>query len=163
MGWCQSDGENAMRVRTVLVFVVLLLLAGFVVLNWPVFVAASTLDLLFLRLEAPLGLVMLALQGVVMLVFAVYVALWQGAVLLQTRRHTKELQAQRALADQAEASRFTELRGVLREEVERLSAQLTHTQEALRQEIREHANSVAATLGEMDQRLPVAGKLTPPQ
>ncbi len=37
----------------------------------------------------------------------------QTTVLLETRRHTKEMQAQRDLADRAEASRFTELRNFL--------------------------------------------------
>ncbi len=142
-----------MRVRTVLVILVLLLLAVFVAVNWPAFMAPTTLSLLVARIEAPLGLVLLGLQVLVLGVFAVYVAMWQGAVLLQTRRHTKELQAQRALADQAEASRFTELRAVLREEFERLSAQVGKSHEELRHEIRDHANSVAATIGELDGRL----------
>lgn len=147
-----------MRVRTVLVILVLLLLSGFVALNWPVFMAATTLNLGVTRVEAPLGLVMLGLQVLVLLVVAVYIAVWQGAVLLQSRRHTRELQAQRTLADQAEASRFTELRAVLREEFERLSAQVDRSQEELRHEIRGHANSVAATLGEPGVRLQEARK-----
>jgi uncharacterized integral membrane protein len=145
-GAIESRGELAMRVRTVLVILVLLLVAGFVAANLPAFTAPTTLSLLVARIEAPLGLVMLGLQGLVLGVFAVYVAMWQGAVLLQTLRHTKELQAQRALADQAEASRFTELRAVLHEEFERVAAQIGRTQEELRHEMRDHANSLAATL-----------------
>ena len=45
-----------------------------------------------------------------------YVLSLQGSVLLETRRHTKELQAQRELADKAEASRFTELGTAMRAE-----------------------------------------------
>jgi uncharacterized integral membrane protein len=131
-----------MRVRTVLVILVMLLLTVFVVINWSAFMAPTMLNLLVARIEAPLGLVMLSLQVLVLLVFAVYIAMWQGAVLLQSRRHTKEMQAQRTLADQAEASRFTELRTLLQGEFEQL-----------RREMREHANSVAATLGELDGRL----------
>lgn len=152
-----------MRVRTVLVILVLLLVAVFVAVNWPAFMAPTTLSLLVARIEAPLGLVMLGVQVLVLLVFAVYIAMWQGAVLLQTRRHTKELQAQRALADQAEASRFTELRAVLREEFERLAARVGQTQEELLREMREHANSLAATIGELDGRVQQGhGKSTPP-
>lgn len=131
-----------MRVRTVLVVLVMLLLTVFVVINWPAFMAPTTLNLLVAPIEAPLGLVMLSLQVLVLLVFAVYIAMWQGAVLLQSRRHTKEMQAQRTLADEAEASRFTELRTMLHGEFEQL-----------RQELRDHANSVAATIGELDERL----------
>lgn len=142
-----------MRVRTVLVILVLLLVTVFVAINWPAFMAPTTLSLLVTRVEAPLGLVMLGLLVMVLLVFAVYIAMWQGAVLLQTRRHTKELQAQRALADQAEASRFTELRAVLREEFERLSVRIGKSQEDLLQEMREHSNSLAATIGELEGRV----------
>ncbi len=151
-----------MRVRTVLVILVLLLVAVFVAVNWAAFMAPTTLSLLVARIEAPLGLVMLGLQVLVLLAFAVYIAMWQGAVLLQTRRHTKELQAQRALADQAEASRFTELRAVLREEFERLAARVGQTQEELKREMREHSNSLAATISELDGRVQGQGKSTPP-
>lgn len=140
-----------MRVRTVLVILVMLLLTVFVALNWAAFMAPTTLNLLVARIEAPLGLVMLGLQVLVLLVFAVYIAMWQGAVLLQSRRHTKEMQAQRTLADQAEASRFTELRAVLRQEFEQL-----------RSEMRDQANAVAATIGEMDERLQEARKPAAP-
>ena len=140
-----------MRVRTVLVILVMLLLTVFVALNWAAFMAPTTLNLLVARIEAPLGLVMLGLQVLVLLVFAVYIAMWQGAVLLQSRRHTKEMQAQRTLADEAEASRFTELRAVLRQEFEQL-----------RSEMRDQANSVAATIGEMDERLQEARKPAAP-
>jgi hypothetical protein len=40
---------------------------------------------------------------------------------METRRHAKELAAQRELADKAEASRFTELRAHLDQEVSRLA------------------------------------------
>jgi uncharacterized integral membrane protein len=140
-----------MRVRTVLVIVVMLLLTVFVAINWPAFVAPTMLNLLVVRIEAPLGLVMLGLQVLALLVFAVYIAMWQGAVLLQSRRHTKEMQAQRTLADEAEASRFTELRTMLHGEFEQL-----------RSEMRDHANSVAATVGELDGRLQGPGQAMPP-
>ncbi len=140
-----------MRVRTVLVILVMLLLTVFVAINWAAFMAPTTLNLLVARIEAPLGLVMLGLQVLVLLVFAVYIAMWQGAVLLQSRRHTKEMQAQRTLADQAEASRFTELRTMLHGEFEQL-----------RSEMREQANAVAATIGEMDERLQEARKPAAP-
>nr|MDQ2735046.1 LapA family protein [Pseudomonadota bacterium] len=84
---------------------------------------------------------------------AVYMALWQGTILAESRRHAKELQGQRLLAEQAEASRFTELRAAFQEEMTRLTERLTVAHEALRTEIRDNANSLAAALGEMDDRL----------
>lgn len=145
--------EKLMRVRTILVLLAAMLLAVFAAINWPVFVAPAQLSLLATSFTAPFGLMMLGLVIVLVLAFAAYMAAWQGQILLESRRHGKELELQRALADQAEASRFTELRGLLHTEVEQLSARLAQVQEVLRTDIRENANSLAASLAEMDDRL----------
>ncbi|MEO8653045.1 MAG: LapA family protein [Ramlibacter sp.] len=142
-----------MRVRTVLVLLAILLLVAFAAINWPVFVAPTQLSLLVTSFTAPFGLLMLGLVTILMLAFVAYMAAWQGQILMESRRHAKELERQRTLADQAEASRFTELRGLIHTEVEQLSARLAQVQEALRTDIRENANSLAASLAEMDDRL----------
>ena len=67
----------------------------------------------FMQVTAPLGLIMLGLTALLGIFFVAYVVYLQTTVLLETRRHTKEMQAQRDLADKAEASRFTELRNFL--------------------------------------------------
>lgn len=142
-----------MRLRTVLVVVAILLVAAFAAVNWPALVAPAELSLVATSFTAPLGLLLLAAMAVLVLCFALYMAAWQAQVLLETRRHAKQLEQQRVLADQAEASRFTELRGVLLAEVERLSGRLDSLQESLRTDIREQANALAASLAEMDDRL----------
>ncbi|MEO6276559.1 MAG: LapA family protein [Roseateles sp.] len=133
-----------------LLFVVLIV--AFAVLNWPAFNAPTALTTGFFGFEAPLGLMLLGVMGVLTLGFVVNMAMWQGTVLLETRRHTKELRTQRALADQAEASRFTELRDALRLEFENLAQSTLRSHEALRTEVHESANSIAAMLGEIDDR-----------
>jgi uncharacterized integral membrane protein len=143
-----------MRIRTLLVLLVIALIAGFAAINWPAFTTPTTLSLGMSTVEAPLGLAMLGLLVAITLAFAIYVAVWQASILMETRRHAKELQAQRALADQAEASRFTELRGVLHAELEQLEQRIAATQDALRAEIRDSTNSLAAMLGEIDDRTP---------
>jgi uncharacterized integral membrane protein len=135
-----------MPLRTLLLLLFIALVAGFAALNWTAFTTPVPLSLGVTTVEAPLGLAMLALVVVVALAFLGYVALFQGRLLLETRRHAKELQAQRLLADQAEASRFTELRALLQAEVVRLEG-------ALRGEIRDSANSLAAMIGELDDRV----------
>jgi len=142
-----------MRLRTVLVVLMIVLIAAFAAVNWTVFMAPTSLNLLFATVEAPLGLVMLGLLAAVVLIFAVYMAVWQGTVLMESRRHTAELQRQRTLADQAEASRFTELRTALHEELSTLGDRLTQANEAVRKEIRDNGNSLAASVAEMDDRL----------
>lgn len=79
-------------------------------------------------------------------------AVWQGQILMETRRHQKALQEQRTLADQAEASRFTELKVSMVSEFEKLAIQLQQSQSAVSRELREQTNSLAAMLGEIDDR-----------
>ena len=141
--------------RTQILFMLLLgsLITAFAALNWAAITAPSTLSVGITTIEVPLGLTLLGLLILMALVFAVYAVFWQGAVLLETRRHTKEMQTQRQLADQAEASRFTELRSALNAEMAQLRDGLSASQDALRLEMRENTNSLAAMFGEMDDRL----------
>jgi uncharacterized protein HemX len=134
-----------MPLRTLLLLLFMALVAGFAALNWTAFTTPVPLSLGVTSIQAPLGLLMLGLLAVLALGFLGYVVVYQGRLLLEQRRHTKELQAQRLLADQAEASRFTELRALLQSEVVRLEG-------ALRGEIRDSANSLAAMLAELDDR-----------
>lgn len=142
-----------MRLRTVTAILAVGLLAVFTVLNWTAFTQPTSLNLAVATVQAPLGLLMLALLGVVTLVFAVSMALWQGTILMETRRHAKELQQQRTLADQAEASRFSELRATLHDEVQALTARVNQVQDTLRAELRESTDSLSSMIGEMDDRL----------
>jgi len=151
-----------MRARTFIALLVIALIAAFVILNWVAFTTPTTLSLGLSQFEAPLGMVMLGLLAVVVLGFATYMALWQGTILVETRRHTKELQAQRELADQAEASRFTELRIAMQAEFAALGERLSKAQDALRQEMRDSGNSLAATIGEIEDRLTRENRLPPP-
>jgi uncharacterized integral membrane protein len=124
-----------MPLRTVVLLVVLALVAIFAALNWSAFVAPTTLSFGVAHVEAPLGVIMLALLVVLTALFLLYVVYLQTTVILEWRRREKELQASRELADQAEASRFTELR--------------TH----LDTRLTEIENSLSAQLGEMRDRL----------
>jgi uncharacterized protein YlxW (UPF0749 family) len=142
-----------MRLRTATAILAVALLAVFTVRNWPAFTAPTALDLVVTTVQAPLGLVMLALLGIVTLVFAVSMAMWQGAILMDSRRHAKELQQQRTLADQAEASRFSELRAALHEEMQQLAARVTQVHDTMRAELRDSTESLSSMIGEMDDRL----------
>jgi uncharacterized membrane protein YgaE (UPF0421/DUF939 family) len=141
-----------MRFRTLLALVVLLLLGVFVVVNWEVFAARAKLSFVFVAVEAPIGVVMLAVFALVLAILSGAVGAWQGTLLLEFRRQAKELQAQRALAEDAEGSRFTELATLVREEIAKSNQHLEQALEALRAELHATENSIAATLGEMDDR-----------
>jgi uncharacterized protein HemX len=142
-----------MRIRTLLVIIVVAATAAFLFINWRVLAAPVKFNFLLTAVEIPVGLVMLALLALVVLAFAAYVGMWQGTLLIDYRRQAKELQAQRALAEDAEGSRFTALSALLREEISQLDARLQASLDALRGEIRDSENSIAATLGEMDDRM----------
>ena len=118
----------------------------------------------FMSLRAPFGLVMLALTALLGVFFLVYVLYMQTTVLLDARRHTKEMQSQRDLADRAEASRFTELRNFLEaqenahmaQNCERHAAVLARVERleaALRQRAEQTDNTLAAHVGQLEDRL----------
>lgn len=141
-----------MRNRFLLVLLTFALVAAFGVLNWSAIAAPTSISLGVVSFDAPLGMVLLGLTVFLLLVFVGYMAVWQGQILMESRRHQKALQEQRTLADQAEASRFTELKVAMLAEFEKLAAQLQQTQATASRELREQTNSLAAVLGEMDDR-----------
>lgn len=142
-----------MRTRTLLVVLVLLLIVAFLAINWSVFAASAKVSFVFTSIEVPIGLVMLAILTLIALTFGIYSAVSWSAILLEFRRQAKELTAQRTLADQAEASRFTELRAVMHDEIERLADRMVQMHDTFRVEIRDNTNSLAATIGELDDRI----------
>jgi uncharacterized integral membrane protein len=110
------------RFRTAVTCVILLAIAAFLILNWKVFAAPASFYFVLGSVDLPMGVVMLGLLGLVVLVSAITVGVWQAGVLRDYRRQSQELQTQRTLADDAEASRFTALTTLLREELARQDA-----------------------------------------
>ena len=139
-----------------IVFVLLIALVGlFALINWSAFSALTPLSLGFTTVQAPLGLIMLGLVAFLCVLFTVWVISLQAGSLMDSRRQTKELQAQRDLADKAEASRFTELRTALMARLDRL-------QDESRLALDQNGNSVAAHIGQLEDRLERARLLSPP-
>ena len=153
-----------MKVRTLLLLLTLVAIAVFTALNWSAFMTPTTLSLGVANVQAPLGLVMLGLVAFLAALFLVFVVYLQTSVLLEARRHARELQANRELADQAEASRFTELRGFLEAELTRQAgldaeskavvlARLDQLDRDLRSAVEQSGNTLAAYIGELEDRL----------
>ena len=103
-----------MPLRTLILFLLLAVIALFTALNWSAFMAPTTLSLAFATVQAPLGLIMLGVTAILGTLFLLYLVYIQGTVILDARRAARDLHAQRELADQAEASRFTALQAFLR-------------------------------------------------
>jgi uncharacterized integral membrane protein len=129
--------------RALVFFLVLVAVGLFAAINWDVFTALTPISLGFTTVQAPLGLIMLGLTAFLCVLFTVWVIVLQANSLRDARRQTKELQAQRDLADKAEASRFTELRA------------------DLLQRIDESANATAAHIAQLEDRLE-RDRLLPP-
>ena len=151
-----------MRFRTIVAVVVAVLLTGFFVLNWRVFATPARISFLVTTVDAPVGVLMLSLFALALLVLGSFVGVWQGTLLVEFRRQAKELQAQRSLAESAEASRFTELGTLIREELASSNRRIETSFEGLRGELRATENSIAATLGEMDDRYDLGRERPPP-
>jgi len=148
-----------MSLRSLLFVVVFGALAAFVLVNWNVLNAPTTLSLAFAEVQAPLGVVMLGFIVAVTVLFLGYIVYLQMSGLLEMRRHGKELQAQRQLADQAEASRFTELRGFLEAEFARQAARRSEGEAALRSRLDALEQQLRTITGQQPNTLagPAAG------
>jgi len=153
-----------MYLRTILIVLALGALALFTAANWSAFTTPTTLSVIFATIEAPLGLVLLGMVVLLAALFLIYVVYLQSSVLFETRRHARELHAQRELAEHAEISRLHDLRSFLETQLQNLgkqteqskaelSARLDQLEGELRQSIEQCQNSLAATMAEIDDRL----------
>lgn len=153
-----------MKVRTLLLLLVLLAIVLFAALNWTVFTTPTTLSLLVATVEAPLGVIMLGLLVLLTVLFAVFAGYMQTATLLEARQQTKALEAQRKLADQAEASRITEMQNLLNSTLLRLEQQMVEGRQAtnarldqleqdLRAALTQEGTTLSAHIGELEDRL----------
>ena len=163
-----------MYLRTLLILTVLGLLLIFALLNWSAFMAQTTLSVGFTTVEAPLGLILLGIAGLLTLLFLIYLVYLQSSALLESRRYARELQTQREIADQAESSRVTALNAFLEAELQKLTqqteevktsvlARLDQIDRDLRLAVEQSGNTLAAYLGEIDDRVEraVGGKVPP--
>ena len=153
-----------MRSRFILMVVAILLIAGFAALNWTEIIRPTPVAFGPFVMDAPLGAILLGLLALAVVIFAVAAASMRTSTLLESRHHFKELEAQRALADKAEASRFTELRThmdthmhTLRERdtiaaTEMEKARLENQRE-LRAQLEQINRTLAARMTELEHRL----------
>lgn len=142
-----------MTFRTSVLLVGLVAVAAFFAINWSVLAAPMHISLVAYSADLPVGVIVAGLLIAVVAVLAIYVALWQRRFLLDFRRQELQLQAHRSLADDAEASRFTQLQVFIAAEMKLLNQQVKSALDELRGEMQDNERSLAATLGEMDDRM----------
>jgi Mg2+/citrate symporter len=153
-----------MYLRTLLIVVVLGSLSIFAALNWGAVTTQTPLSLGFASVEAPLGMILLVILGLLTLLFLVYIVYLQSSALIESRRYAREIQAQREIAENAEASRFKQLQSFLETELRRFNDQsveikgavLTRLDELdreMRASVEQSGNALAAYIGEIEDRL----------
>ena len=153
-----------MRAKTIFLVLFIAVVAAFVALNVGEFTRTSVLSLGFTSVQAPLGLVMLALLAAVAVIFLGVMIYLQSSNLLETRNYARELSTQRELADKAEASRFTELRHYLeaqaasqqrREQAAEqvLSERFAAQNRVLIARVEQSDNTLAAHLGQLEDQI----------
>lgn len=149
-----------MNVLGAVILVALLLLVVFTLANWSVLTATTALSFVVFDVEGPLGVILLGAMLVLVTLFVVYALTLRTSMLMESRRHSQELQAQRKLAEVAEASRLSELRtqverefAQLRSAIGELDGQLDRHEQSVKQSLDEAANGLAAMVGEVDDKI----------
>lgn len=153
-----------MRILGWLVVIALLLVGAFAAVNWAAFTAPTTLSLVALEVYAPLGVVMLGALLVLTVLALGFAASWRTSMLVESRRLSRDLEAQRALAERAEASRLTDLGKRLDTGLADLKAaaeagpagigkRLDELDASLRDAMTAAVNSVSAAVGELEDKV----------
>jgi uncharacterized protein HemX len=107
----------------------------------------------FTRVSVSLGALLLVLALLLGGAFAALLVGVQFRHLSLHRRHSDELRSHRELADNAESSRFTELRQYLQQELAQIKELQRQSEQRLRDEMQDTQNSLSASMGEIDERL----------
>jgi len=102
-----------MKTLSFILIVFFFLIGGFSALNWDTLNIPTELSIGFATVNMPLGIILLGCIIVITALFLLFIMSMQASTLIMTRRHNKAMQEQQKLADEAELSRFTDLRQFL--------------------------------------------------
>jgi predicted Holliday junction resolvase-like endonuclease len=142
-----------MRLFTLLLILILTATGAVASLNWGAFVVPVDLSIGFAIIRMPIGLLMLAVLVVVTVLFLLYVVYMQTSSLLETRRLSRKLEANIALAEKAEASRFTELRSVLESEIAKQASREAESRTVLLNRVDQLSKELNVSLGQATNTL----------
>ncbi|MEP6548558.1 MAG: hypothetical protein ABJD53_13945 [Gammaproteobacteria bacterium] len=142
-----------MTQRLAILFLVALLFAAFFVINWSALAIPIHINLLFYSLDLANGILLGGLLAIAAAVLTISFGLSQRRLRLANRRLEAELLAQQRLVNEAEGSRILGLQKSIADEMTRLGRDLTASIDGVRGELRDTEHSIAATLGEIDDRL----------
>jgi uncharacterized integral membrane protein len=118
-----------MTIRGFVYTLIVLLIGVFTVANWAVIMQPTALNLLVARIDAPLGVVMLLAIVVVLAIGFLLLELQRISWNRQRQTLQRELDRQRTLAEDAEASRLAELRALVQSEASSIRERLDQLSE----------------------------------
>lgn len=153
-----------MQLRNILLIFILSVLVIFAAINWSAIIEPTPISLIFTTVQAPLGLILLTITALLAVFFLTFVVYMQSSILMERQRLSRDLETQRQLANQAEASRFSELRAYLETELQQLATsnqdmqnhvetRLTSLEQTLNATIEQTGNTLSAYIGELEDRL----------
>ncbi len=154
-----------MHLRTVFLILLLIFCSIFLVVNWEGVMAPVTVNLLYTETQAPLGLILLLGPGLLIFVCLIYGFIQQAALAMELRRVHRQLQNAQDLASKAELSRFNDLKKDIDQQIKKLqdksneqhaalTTKLTAIEEELESNTRVTIDSISASVGEVEDRLP---------
>lgn len=153
-----------MQLRNILLIFILSVLVIFAAINWSAIVEPTSISLIFTTVQAPLGLILLTITALLAVFFLTFVVYMQSSILMERQRLSRDLETQRQLANQAEASRFSELHAYLETELQQLATRdqdmqnhietrLTTLEQTLNATIEQTGITLSAYIGELEDRL----------
>ena len=107
------------------------LIVVFAGLNWQALNAPTSLDLLVMQVQAPLGMVLLGMTSVFVVLFVIATLYSRVSGLLESRRMHKEVRNAQELADRAEASRIEGLQHLIVAEFRMVNERISRIETAL--------------------------------
>jgi len=166
-----------MRGRNITLAVILVLLGLFAWRNWAVFSESKPLSLIVTQIQAPFGIVLLSIVLILIIVYFAYTVGLEMTALNEAKRFAREILSTRRLADEAEASRFSDLKKWLEGELasvkaeqpsglanklDQLLARVDRLEETLRDDFEKAGNTLAAYIGELEDQITGQDRHPPP-
>lgn len=135
-----------MKIRNLILLLLLILMAVFLIINWGALSTDVAVNLVYTEIQAPLGIIVVVCFALLLLIVLGYM-LWQAAsVTHELRAAYKEARSARAVADDAEKSRFAESNKLLLERIDKLETALLSRSDEMLSKIAESSSSSAGKL-----------------
>ena len=138
--FCPLSMEFKVKLRTLGMMLILVLLAVFLIINWPALSQETTVNLVYTEITAPLGIIVVVAFAAIIALLMVYTIWQQASVVMEIRQAHKEARIARQAADDADKSRVTELGKDMRARMDQLEALMVAKTEELSKLMKERGD-----------------------